>query len=211
MKEKKNAILLGDYANYQYHALKNVDQELKAIFEEELDIVCTEDYELLSTGLLQYDLCICYADYWDKEITKKQMAGLLSFVGSGGGLLVIHNGISLQNRYEFAQMIGAKFIQHPPCRKLTFQVAASDHPIMKGIPGFELEEEPYQFVFDNFTDKTILLEYKYEDAVYPAAWAQEFGEGRIVYLMPGHDTKPFKDSTYRKIISNSEKWILKST
>jgi uncharacterized protein len=203
----KNAILVGNYTHPQYHSLQNIDQELSHILADILAIQCTEDYGMFNIKRLeQFDLCISYTDCWDQKVPAEQVAGLISFVSSGGGLLVIHNGISLQSSYELIQLMGAKFTGHPPSRQLQFKIAAPDHIILAGVNEFAMEEEPYQFSFDPFTEKTVLLEYRYEDAVWPAAWAHQYGLGRVVYLMPGHDLNAFMNPMYQQIILNSAGW-----
>jgi type 1 glutamine amidotransferase len=79
---------------------------------------------------------------------------------------------------------------------------------MASIGEFDMQEEPYQFIFDQFTEKTILLEYHFEDKVLPAAWAHQFGMGKVVYLMPGHNLEVFKNDVYRRIILQSAQWLV---
>ena len=55
------------------------------------------------SNLYPYELCIAYSDLWDERVSPRQTAGLLSYVSGGGGLLVIHNGVTLANRYELAR------------------------------------------------------------------------------------------------------------
>ncbi|MCX7710592.1 MAG: ThuA domain-containing protein [Clostridia bacterium] len=209
--KKKNAIVIGDITRVKYHPLKGVDDELSGILEEEFSIQFSEDYEVFNLEKLKnYDLCISYVDCWDEKITPGQTGALLAYVGQGGGLLVIHNGISLQNRYELCQMIGAKFTGHPPMTSLNFRNEAPQHPIMIDVEAFEIVEEPYRFEFDNFTEKTILLAYEYEGVSYPAGWTHEFGEGRIVYLAPGHQVSSFKSPEYRKVILKSGLWAARN-
>ncbi|MCL6590384.1 MAG: ThuA domain-containing protein [Firmicutes bacterium] len=209
---KKEAILIGDYTNPQYHPLSPVDSELTAIFSGEFALQCAEDYEFLRFDRLSlFDLFICYADHWEGAITPEQTAGILSFVSGGGGLLAIHTGISFQSSFEYAQLIGARFTGHPPFQTLEYatSTSAADHPIMRGVSGFSAPDEPYQFEMDPFTEKEILFEYSLAGTKYPAAWAHNFGLGRVVYLMPGHDVNPFLNPTYREIIKRSGLWALK--
>lgn len=207
---KSKAILIGEYNHPKYHPLTNLDREVCQIFKEELEVTCTDDYEVLNIdNIIKYDLLICYADLWDNIMPKSQIAGLLSFVSNGGGLLVIHNGISFQKRYEFTHLLGAKFTAHPPMQKLKFTVTSPEHIIMQGINTFEIEDEPYQFEFDEFSEKTVLLNYTLDDNLIPAAWVKEFGLGRVVYLMPGHNEEAFKNPVYRELILRSGKWALK--
>ena len=51
--------------------------------------------------------CICYSDRWDTVLADSEIGGLVSFVARGGGMLVIHNGISLGKRDEFKSMTSA--------------------------------------------------------------------------------------------------------
>jgi uncharacterized protein len=205
----KKAILLGDYTNPPYHPLDAIEQVLVDILKDQMTVAATEDYDILQAGNLnKINLCISYTDCWNKQVTSGQAAGLLSYVSGGGGLLVLHTGISLQKKYELCQMMGAKFTGHPPFQKLTFEIfPAADHEILNGFEPFSVEDEPYQFEFDPFTEKTILFEYSYENQRWPAAWAHEYGLGRIVYLMPGHTVASFQDPVYQKIIRNSAKWL----
>ena len=49
----KKAVLYGNYTNYLYHPLKGVDDEIKSIFEKDLDINATEDLNVFSPETLK--------------------------------------------------------------------------------------------------------------------------------------------------------------
>ncbi len=142
-------------------------------------------------------------------MSTKQTAGLLSYVSGGGGLLVLHNGIVLNKKYELAQMIGAKNTAHPSIRMMKMRIASPEHDIMKNIEPFEIEDEPYWFEFDRFLETTVLMEYRVEGEWLPAAWAHHFGLGRVVYLMPGRDQAAFQHNEYRKVVLQASKWASK--
>ncbi len=205
---KQKALLAGNYSRVEYHPLDGVDGELCAILRDEWTVECTEDFDTFRSGKLdRFRLCISYIDTWKEKKTREQVAGLLSFVCGGGGLLVVHNGISLHNDFELAQMMGAKFLGHPAQATLRFKPAALQHEIMNGIGAFEIDDEPYRFEFSNLMEKTILFEYENEGSVWPAAWAHVFGLGRVVYLMPGHTAGSFANPVYREIIRRSARWV----
>lgn len=210
MSKEIKALVVGDYSKAQYHPLTDVDKELMGIFDGNIQLQCTEDYERFQMeSLKEFDLCISYTDCWGEKLTQAQVGGILSFVSNGGGLLVIHNGISLQSNFEFAQLVGAKFTGHPPYTKLKVECCKNNHVILEGIDDFEIEDEPYRYDFNNFSEKTVLVEYNQDGVVYPAGWAIQYGMGRIVYLMPGHDTASFKNETYRKLVLRSGMWAAK--
>lgn len=207
--KKKKGILIGDYKKAQYHPLTQVDKEISDIFKDEMDITCTEDYNmLLAENLINFDLCILYVDRWGEEVPEIMIKSLLDFVERGGGLLVIHNGISFQINEDFAQLIGGKFTGHPAYTALEFKLTEPKHVIMDGIKEFTIEDEPYRYDFNGFKEKEILFQYKHEGNMYPAAWVRGIGIGRLVYLMPGHNIDSFRNETYSKIILRSGKWAV---
>ncbi|MDR0267104.1 ThuA domain-containing protein [Paenibacillus sp.] len=203
----KKSILLGDYTHPKFHPLQGVDAQISHILNEEISVQCSENKNLLRLEHLKpFDLCICYFDLWDDQVSKHQTSGLLSYVSQGGGLLVLHNGLSLGNRrYELAQLVGGRFDGHPPIQTLSFRVNGED-AITAGVEPFELDEEPYQIQFDPFTEKEVLLEYKLNDTWYPAAWKHEYGLGRVVYFMPGHNDPTFRHPQIRKLILQAARW-----
>jgi len=202
----KKCLLLGDYTHPKFHPLQGVDTQISHILNDEMSVQCSENKNmLLDNNIQQFDLCISYIDLWDEKVSPQQTAGLMSYVSHGGGLLIIHNGISLGGRYELSQLMGGKFIGHPTYQPLSFRTSG-EHTITKGVESFEMEEEPFQFEFDNFTEKQILLEYKLDEQWYPAAWTHTYGLGRVTVLMPGHHEPSFRQPALRKFIHQAARW-----
>ncbi|GAB6991229.1 ThuA domain-containing protein [Paenibacillus pini] len=208
MNTKKKSLLLGDYTHPKFHPLQGVDAQISHILNDVMSVQCSENKNmLLAENIKHFDLCICYIDLWDEKISRQQAAGLLSYVSQGGGLLVLHNGISIGNRrHEMAQLLGGRFIGHPAIQPLSFRVSEGQHAITGGIESFELDEEPFQFQFDPFTEKAVLLEYKQGDEWHPAAWKHNYGLGRVAYLMPGHHEPSFLHPQVRKLILQAAKY-----
>jgi hypothetical protein len=77
----KKAVLIGNYRNAKYHPLKGVDTELTAVFQNDFNLICTEQLDILKFEQIKnYALCISYTDCWDYIIPREQIAGLLAFV-----------------------------------------------------------------------------------------------------------------------------------
>lgn len=208
MMNKKKSILLGDYTHPKFHPLQGVDVQISHILNDVISVQCSENKNLLlEEHLKPFDLCICYFDLWDEKISPQQTAGLLSYVSRGGGLLIVHNGISVGNRrYELAQLAGGRFNGHPSYQPLSFRVSGEEDQITEGIEPFELDEEPFQMIFDPFTEKTVLMEYKLEDTWHPAAWKQNYGMGRVAFLMPGHHEQTLMHPQVRQLILQAAQW-----
>ncbi len=79
---------------------------------------------------------------------------------------------------------------------------------MNGISEFEIEDEPYRFDMFDYTEKSIFMTYYHGGNTYPAGGTRQIGNGKLVYIMPGHNIKSFEDVAYRKIILRSSLWTL---
>lgn len=201
--ENKKAIVIGNYTNVAWHPLDGPDRELAEILED-FGVESTEDYDRFRyDSLSKYDLCVAYTE---NRLTDEQVAGLMTYVLNGGGLLAIHTGIVVEARFEAAHLAGGRFRYHPEQKVLTYMPTGSGHVIMEGIESFDIMEEPYQFDIDNLIETTLLLEYESEGKKWPAAWAHGYGLGRVVYLSPGHQLASFTVPMYRKLIRRSALW-----
>ncbi|GAK40766.1 hypothetical protein TCA2_3256 [Paenibacillus sp. TCA20] len=204
MNKRINALLIGDNGVDVWHPLEPARQQLVQIIGESTNLTVTEDYDSLKElSRDEFDVVISYTDCWLRDLTTEQTAGLITFVAGGGGILVIHNGISLQRSSELAQMIGAKFITHPPYQILSYHGIEPTHPLLEGVPDFVMGEEPYVVEFDPFAPVKVFLEYEYQGRRYPAAWENGFGLSKIIYLQPGHDARSFEPEPFRQLIRNS--------
>jgi type 1 glutamine amidotransferase len=202
-----SALLIGNNDDAPYHPLHVVQEQLIRILGDSVKVDATDKTAPLKQDKINtYDLLISYRDNWEQSLNADEVAGILQFVANGGGLLVIHNGISMGVSSELAQLIGAKFIGHPDYTSLTFQATASEHPLINGLSGFIMDEEPYRFELDPFADIEMLLVYRHEDQDWPAAWSRDYGMGRVVYLAPGHHLPSFLNEEFSHWIINSAKW-----
>jgi len=202
---KQKILVLGTYRDAPYHPFGGVDESLKEIFPE-WSLVCTEDaaaLEELSRG--EFAGVICYLDRWDGALREAEAAALQAFAEQGGALLILHNGICIQSNENLHQMMGGKFLNHPKKEEIRF--AVKPHAITQGCEDFLLLEEPYQFELLE-DEKEILLTYFYRDKEYPAGWSKRVGNGRIVFLTPGHTAESFACPQYRQLIRKSMEWCL---
>lgn len=200
---KKTILVLGNYEDAMYHPLKGVDERLVSIFSD-FNVICTEDTrKLLELDKKKYYGVISYLDIWDSELDEEEAGALYHYVSNGGALLILHNGISIQNREELKSMMGGSFVTHPPMTDLEFVV--KPHAITEDCTGFIIPEEPYQLkmVEDN---KEIFLTYIYKGEEYVAGWSKCVDKGRIVFLVPGHTEKQFENEEYVKLVRNSMRW-----
>mgnify|MGYP000843563677 CR=1 FL=1 len=206
-KVMKKIIIFGNNAEATYHPFDAIKDYFKSVLSDGFEITLSNEIsDLDKLNSEDFDAAISYFDLWDKTIPSQSIQNILSYINSGGGFLVIHNGISLQNDHEFRKMIGAEFIGHPPYQKIDYMISKA-HSITEGINNFSLNEELYMFNFYEFDTFTVLMESTSEDGTSsPALWIKDTGKGRIAYLAPGHDKKAFENENIQKLIRNAANW-----
>jgi hypothetical protein len=201
----KKVLLIGDYINYQWHPLRDVDEEIKRILDG-FDVEITEEYPYLKLDdMRKYDLVLNYADALDRRAGADFAGALLGYVAGGGALLTLHNGILTSSIPELEQMIGATFTGHPPQEVIEY-VYSNAHPIMKAVGSFSVDEEPYVFELDNLARANIIMEYIYKGEKFPAVWVRGYGQGRTCYIQPGHSPETFKNEGYGNLLKRAALW-----
>ncbi|MCL2811880.1 MAG: ThuA domain-containing protein [Clostridia bacterium] len=203
----KKYLLLGDYANAQWHTLRGVDQEIKRVLEG-FDATISEEYPYLQIeDMKTYDLIVNYMDAIDRRAGSDFAGALLGYVAGGGALLTLHNGIIARSLPEVEQLIGATFTGHPP-REVIEYVYANPHPIMRAVDSFSINEEPYQFEMDNLARVNVIMEYVYQGQKYPAAWVRGYGKGRVCYLSMGHEPASFANEGFANLLRRCALWCV---
>ena len=113
---------------------------------------------------------------------------------------------------EHHDVLGCRFLTHPPICKIKVEVSDADHPLTRGLgTGFEVEDEPYFIELQHPRSTQILLTADYgpsgvSDAVGPLygsdtslqadgrsrviAYTRSVGEGGVTYVALGHCHNP---------------------
>lgn len=147
----------------------------------------------------------------DKSLTESEIKtkaaeyekNLLEYVKTGGGLIVLHGGIVMQNKSAaFGDMMGGSFDYHPVQQKISVKLVDNKHPLVAAFEGegFDHIDEPYFFnnaYFDyNFkpllymeTDKLHSMKTTPSDKIKYIAWIKKYGKGRVFYASPSHNAQ----------------------
>lgn len=206
MESTKRFLLIGDDERARFHPLVPIRPMLEGIFPS---AVWTVDYEypgLTREAMAEYDLIVNYVDLWGMRDTAAVSQALLSLMLAGGHMLVLHGGLIVHDDPAMLPVYGATFLQHPPRANLCYTPAK--HPACAGIESFTLYEEPYMFAMDDSVPKQPVLSYEHEGKSYPAGWTTQIGEGRMLYLAPGHDAQVFENEMFRSLLRSAAAWCM---
>lgn len=149
-------------------------------------------------------------------------ANLINFVKKGGGLIVTHGAIVMQNNsMPFSEMVGGSFDYHPRQQEVVLELADKKHPLVKAFNGkpFIHVDEPYLFnkAYEKKNFKPLLymdtdkLEGKrkpIEDNIRYVSWIKKHGKGRVFYVSPSHNAQSFEDASLLKFYLDGIQYAL---
>lgn len=166
----------------------------------------------------------------DKTLTEKQKekkaaeleANLISYVKNGGGLMVVHGAIVMQNNsMAFSEMVGGSFDYHPAQQEVTLELCEPTHPLVKAFGGkaFVHIDEPYLFnkayAQKNFrpllymdTSKLIKKTKEIDEQIKYVSWIKKYGKGRVFYVSPSHNAQSFEDIRLLKFFLDGTQYVL---
>lgn len=140
------------------------------------------------------------------ENAKVYEQNLMNYVFEGGGLMILHGAITMQNNsVEFSRMTGGSFDYHPKQQEVHVKEVDKKHPLVKAFNGKGLThfDEPYFFknayAAYNFrpllymeVDKLEGLRDKVNEKIVYLSWIKRHGEGRVFYSSPSHNAQSFE-------------------
>ena len=184
----------------------------RSIWFAQVDLTLADTSQMTQFDLWEFtDILVLYQDNWPAEINDTTHPELNSrirrYLNDGGNLIVLHFP-AISESQDLVDLVGARFVSHPPIQTISFRPTDPIHPIMQGIQGFQLMEELYHFDFWPDTQRHILMEMRLEEAWLPAAWMVSVGKGRVFYLTSGHTAETYKHPQIQQILLNALRWML---
>lgn len=166
-----------------------------------------EDYDLVASYT-------CFSDNPDPEnqqgsgkMELEQVVALTNWVRKGGTFYAVHGASVLgETNPIYADLVGGKFIKHPPAFEFKVYPMFDSHEITEGIGPFTVHEELYLTQYDGEND--ILLVSLLDDIVHPLVWCRYEGLGRVVYNSLGHVPETWRLPEYEKLTLQSIDWLL---
>ncbi|WP_156680277.1 ThuA domain-containing protein [Sphingomonas profundi] len=191
----------------RYHDMDYARLELLKLLAETPSVRTVVDGDFHRVGRLPAcDLLVTYT--CDIAPAAAEVQALHGFLQAGGRWLALH-GTNAILRFlddgriaasdahdDYMDVIGTKFLGHPPIGPFRVENAAPDHPLVAGIAPFDIVDELY--LFERRGALTPLLTATFSGSIAPFAAAdwqdeaspifyhREVGAGGILYLALGH-------------------------
>ena len=207
--------------NARYHDTNFARLELLKLLAEHEDINARVAQNFADVdAIASSKLLITYT--CDLRPTDAEQEALDVFLAGGGRWFALHATNALLDFVggkadtpdlapKFMNLLGSRFIAHPPNQTIGIRVTDVEHPLTADISDFEVhDEEPYYC--EPTGPQTVLLEASYQEPSlgyvrsdygtdrdsHPQMYLHPWGEGEVLYLSLGHctgkhDMKPLAD------------------
>ncbi len=168
---------------------------------------CITEYDVLVTlgPIKDSNTSSAHSD----DVSSSYVNAVTDFVRNGKGCVALHLAAVPFNE-DFTMMLGGHFLTHPPIQEFSIRVDNPQHPITKGIPPFTVVDELYITDYDPASTH-ILLSASFEGKQSPMTWIKSFGNGRVVYIAPGHDFRTFLNPHFLRLVKQAVHWSSQSS
>lgn len=232
--QKKNILVFSLHTGFEHWVIPHTEEMIKVLAEKSgaFEVTASKNINQFEWGnLKKYDAIVlnntCSKTdhrnlFWDqlslesKEdsviLMRKALQfekNLIAYVNDGGGLMILHGGITTQNKsMEFSDLVGGSFDYHPPQQEIKIRVEDSSHPLTQAFSSgsFVHVDEPYFFMnaYEKMDFRPLLYfnnqeikkqrkgQEKTEGKTY-AAWIRSEGKGKVFYAAPSHNAQSFEN------------------
>ncbi len=178
-----------------------------------VDVVETPAF-LLSPKLGDYDAIVLHFMNWKTpDPGPKARENLRAFVAGGKGLVLVHFACgAFQGWDEFASLAGRawnpKMRGHDRYGKFRVNITDAEHPVTKGMKGFETTDELYTCL-DGKAEIRVLAKAtsKVDKKDYPMAFVRSYGKGRVFHSPLGHNVKAFEAAGVLELFRRGTAWV----
>jgi hypothetical protein len=151
-------------------------------------------------------------------ITLAQGQAVRTFVVEGGAALFYHNSTYITACEDFSHVQGSTTEGHPPVRPYKVEITNRDHPITRDVGDFIVTDEQHYMRYNKDPADVLAISVNEDGHTFgklgtrcEAAWAYQYGKGRVCYLAPGHTIPALWNPEYAKMQQNAVRWLLRQT
>ena len=201
-----------------YHDFDGFTRTIRPLLVREGHTVETTDDLDMLTRLedTAYDLVLSYTslskhregrgDTTPECLSDSQTSALAEWVSEGGALLGVHSAtVSGQPNVAYRELLGARFLNHPPQFSFTVYPMAREHPITRGVEALTVRDEFY--VQDATPSIQVHMVALDRGVAHPMVWSQPWGAGRVAYIGMGHGKAVWGHPSYQKLVLQAIEWL----
>jgi len=178
----------------------------------------TEQPASLTAGQLsKYDVIVSnWNNFKDKSLDwpEETRHAFLDFISKGGGHVMVHaGGCSFYDWGEYHKIVASwgKRTNHGPKHEFPVNVDLPDHPICRGVKSFQTTDELWRNTTFPEGSKMLMTGFSSEasggrDTNEPVLAVSQYGNGRCVNFMLGHDASTMANPGFITVLTQSLLW-----
>ncbi|MFS4493812.1 ThuA domain-containing protein [Maribacter sp. 2308TA10-17] len=147
---------------------------------------------------------------------------LINYVSKGGGLMIIHGGIVVQNNsMEFSKMTGGSFDYHTKQQEINVKEVDVNHPMVKAFngKGFTHVDEPYFFknAYLNYNFRPLLyvevdkvegMKEAVDEKIIYVSWIKRHDKGRVFFSSPSHNAQSMENTELLQFFLDGMQYVV---
>ena len=213
--DKKALAILGDF----WHGVAPLNRAIVPHLDKKgytTDII--PDYAVPFDRFSEYDLIIL-SRYYVRDckqletregdprkygwLTPEQEEAFEKYVLEGGNIFFHHDGIGFYPKDgAISRLAKAYFVTHPPVVNITVVPVGDYAGLNEGVQPFIIHDEEYELEIDPSETNVFMESYSEEHGHAYQGWAHDYGEGKVVVFVPGHDRYALWSPMVQKSIAN---------
>ncbi|MFC4098031.1 ThuA domain-containing protein [Euzebyella saccharophila] len=154
-------------------------------------------------------------------LSKEYQKGFMEYIAEGGGLMILHGAITVQNNSEeFSKMTGGSFDYHPKQQEMHVMEVNDKHPLVQAFSGngFTHVDEPYFFnnAYSDYNFRPLLyidvtklegLKKEPEADISYVSWIKKHGKGRVFYSSPSHNAQTLDNPEFLQFLLDGMQYV----
>jgi len=198
------------------HDWRSTTPVLKDLIEEDtrLGVTVVEDPSFLASEKI-HDFDVMLHHWMDYNVDppgEEARTQYKRFVYQGKGLVLVHFACgAFQDWPEFAKIAGRvwdpKLRGHDPRGGFQVEIVDKAHPITKGLPDFQTDDELYTCLAGEEPIHVLAQAVsKVDGKPYPMAFVHRYGKGNVFHCVLGHDPKAFRPEGVKTLFRRGCAW-----
>jgi uncharacterized protein len=196
--ERPVRVLIVTGVDYAGHLWKQTSPAIRRVLEQDkrIEARIVEDPEFLASSVVSdYDVILLHFKNYQRLSREDQVrANLMNLVKRGKGLVVLHFACgAFEGWPEYANLVGKVWdpkLAHDPRGPFRVKIVAKEHPISRGMPDFDADDELYTCLVDGRPVELLATAHsKITGKDCPMAFVFEYDSGRVFHSPLGHDVR----------------------
>lgn len=193
---------------WPFHPFQETRDAIRKLGAENgFDVHATDNSALFTDEILaQYEAVIFAHTHFD-VLNSDQEAAFQRFIQAGGGFAGIHLASGTEKDWPwYGDLVGARFLDHPPIQQATVLVEDPTHPSTKDLPAQWIRTDEW-YDFNPAPDRSVVnVLLTVDESTYsndgihgddhPIAWYHDFDGGRSWYTAMGHLEDHYQDPLF---------------